>query len=464
MRSPALLAALALAASVVGCQCLIPVQDNPCGPWNCAGCCDNNLNCVPGTELAACGSQGADCRACVGAQKCQGQNPICRDESCQGCVTPDGGCAGGTLADACGAFGVLCETCGTGARCEVGRCFRPDGGGSGDAGPPPCGPSTCQGCCLNGVCQPGTTAATCGAGGGACVTCSGRQFCNGGRCDGPDAGVRCGPGTCSGCCTQTGNCVAGSQLAQCGGGGALCQACFASQSCTNNRCTSVTCQGCVTAAGACVAGTSDQACGSAGGTCVACRFNERCQSGRCVGRGDGGMGGCGPGNCPGCCAFGFCLSGNDGFACGRNGQVCAQCPGGSACNAGQCGPPPTDGGAPRPVGAPCASSTECSSNNTLFCLPELAGWPQGYCTATCSGIGPNNAGCQGQVCETAAASSSATLCFQACGGNTACRPGYVCQPAVGSAGVTYAFCRPPCSTPGITCGTGQTCGDAGICR
>lgn len=35
-----------------------------------------------------------------------------------------------------------------------------------------CGPSNCLGCCFNGICQPGNTAAACGAHGGLCYECN----------------------------------------------------------------------------------------------------------------------------------------------------------------------------------------------------------------------------------------------------------------------------------------------------
>ncbi|MBL0693139.1 hypothetical protein [Comamonas sp. JC664] len=52
-------------------------DDNPgtpqkvsCDARNCAGCCLNNV-CQTGTTAAACGKEGASCRACGGAQVCK---------------------------------------------------------------------------------------------------------------------------------------------------------------------------------------------------------------------------------------------------------------------------------------------------------------------------------------------------------------------------------------------------------
>jgi len=51
------------------------------------------------------------------------------------------------------------------------------GGGGGGGATVTCGPSNCTGCCFNGACQPGSTAAGCGKSGAACVTCAASQAC-----------------------------------------------------------------------------------------------------------------------------------------------------------------------------------------------------------------------------------------------------------------------------------------------
>jgi hypothetical protein len=50
------------------------------------------------------------------------------------------------------------------------------GGGGGGTGTS-CGPQNCTGCCFNGSCQPGSTAAGCGKGGGSCAACATNQVC-----------------------------------------------------------------------------------------------------------------------------------------------------------------------------------------------------------------------------------------------------------------------------------------------
>lgn len=46
----------------------------------------------------------------------------------------------------------------------------------------------------------------------------------------------CGPDSCSGCCTDTGDCLAGTAVFECGAGGAACAACDANQSCQAGVC------------------------------------------------------------------------------------------------------------------------------------------------------------------------------------------------------------------------------------
>lgn len=54
------------------------------------------------------------------------------------------------------------------------------GKGDGDGGnvtPSSCNAGNCTGCCLNGTCQTGITAAGCGKNGQTCAVCSGKQIC-----------------------------------------------------------------------------------------------------------------------------------------------------------------------------------------------------------------------------------------------------------------------------------------------
>lgn len=51
------------------------------------------------------------------------------------------------------------------------------GSGAGGGGSSSCGPQNCTGCCHNGACQTGSTAAGCGKNGAACSMCSSAQIC-----------------------------------------------------------------------------------------------------------------------------------------------------------------------------------------------------------------------------------------------------------------------------------------------
>lgn len=52
----------------------------------------------------------------------------------------------------------------------------------------------------------------------------------------PGCQKKCGPENCAGCCTDQAECIGTSTDAQCGAAGALCQACGAEQTCTDNAC------------------------------------------------------------------------------------------------------------------------------------------------------------------------------------------------------------------------------------
>lgn len=53
----------------------------------------------------------------------------------------------------------------------------PGSGGGTGGNVEQCGPSNCSGCCANGVCQTGSTAAACGKTGAACSVCGNNQIC-----------------------------------------------------------------------------------------------------------------------------------------------------------------------------------------------------------------------------------------------------------------------------------------------
>lgn len=278
------------------------------------------------------------------------------------------------------------------------------GGGLADGG-------TC-GCTQMGRCVPGDSPLACGNTGGVCSLCGMGEQCVGGRC----MTAACGPGTCNGCC-GFGFCVTSSMQSglACGANGAMCSQCSGGQQCRN---------------GACVAPVCDM---------MSCAM--------------------------GCCQNGQCLPGSMRRACGTGGNTCADCGMNGQCNGGTCstggpdaGPPPP----PAPIGSACAGGAAngggCGAGE--FCLPDMAGFPGGYCSAQCSA----GATCPGSsVCVTQSLFGvSQSGCFATCGAAPGgCRTGYVCQGR--DAGSSY--CRPHC-TGGIAamCPMGSTCNvDAGTC-
>jgi hypothetical protein len=97
-----------------------------------------------------------------------------------------------------------------------------------------------------------------------------------GACTPPD-------GSCDGCC-QEGQCVPGTEHRSCGHSGMACQDCTAhGQSCTASRecgCDAASCDGCCTN-GICQLGDRADACGSQGSACHICPEGFRCRQGTC---------------------------------------------------------------------------------------------------------------------------------------------------------------------------------------
>lgn len=109
----------------------------------------------------------------------------------------------------------------------------------------------------------------------------------------------------------------------------------------------------------------------------------------------------------------------------------------------------SSGGVTR-VGAPCASADVCGSE-IASCL--ASGWPDGYCTQTCSSSG---ASCPaGAACDAALGA-----CLQRCRiGLGGCREGYVC--AYGAE--PQPLCSPACATD-LDCQSGTRCRTCdGVC-
>lgn len=82
----------------------------------------------------------------------------------------------------------------------------------------------------------------------------------------------CGPTTCTGCCDQSGACVAGSSSLECGRSGAACTRCSVTDSCAQGACTpNFTGQG-----GGAGTGGGSSGGGASGGGSAGCRLQTAC--------------------------------------------------------------------------------------------------------------------------------------------------------------------------------------------
>lgn len=89
-----------------------------------------------------------------------------------------------------------------------------------------------------------------------------------------------------------------------------------------SQCQSRCNDGCCTNDGQCLAGTSRTACGSSGNLCETCPDANRCE----ITAAGGSCRPCSQLNCSGCCALdGQCLAGTSTAACGYAGKTCADC-------------------------------------------------------------------------------------------------------------------------------------------
>ncbi|MEW5740913.1 MAG: hypothetical protein AB1938_18480, partial [Myxococcota bacterium] len=165
-----------------------------CLKSNCAGCCDVNGECQPGTELFACGALGNLCSSCA-------RTDTCDRGLCVPTATGGGGATGGGAGGGAGGGGGL-----------------PTDGG--------CSPATCQGCCeaSTGQCRGGNLFAACGMGGITCQRCPNGQTC---------INFTCQTFQCPGCTDSTGGCLPGTQNQACGADGGACVMCPGTQTCLN---------------------------------------------------------------------------------------------------------------------------------------------------------------------------------------------------------------------------------------
>lgn len=320
----------------------------------------------------------------------------------------------------------------------------------------------------------------------------------------------CGPGSCFGCCTATGECV-GSGPTQCGENGVACDACLGAEVCAAGVCTVLNRGGgSATGGGSSVGGgqAGSSGGGSAGGVTGGGASGGGFAGGAAVGGGRAGgsaVGGGSPvgggsGGGPTCMAprqncSGFCAdTSNDTSNCGVCGRRCGF---GETCSTGQCRPmvctpgsfcsfpdagfgsccdgvcratstdPLACGGCglscPTPLCASrscvtrcgadagvCGAGTECiSQNNQRACAITT-------CTAatensTCS-LGGERAGrCCNSACVDLDRSPNCGACGTTCSGSMQCLNRFCQTPA----NCTSAMVNTPCSAPDG--GTGACC-------
>lgn len=289
---------------------------------------------------------------------------------------------------------------------------------------------------------------------------------------------KCQPSNCSGCCTAENECIGVMRQSRtvCGTAGKECAACLPDQVCSQ--------------AGRCVADPNATGGGAGGGA----------SGGGEAGGQAGGAGGgttCG-GEGEACCAQGTCnltltCSRALCLRCGMTNQPCCGglCQGSNLCMGGTCVFPSAGGGtaggataggaaggssggtaggsaggsALLSIGDPCSLPSECAApgvGRQALCL--IAGFDQGYCSASCtsdtdcpfgSHCGRNPAG-GGQVCLKRCMNPGTT------GTGSGCRASYVCDRG-GTSLINVPVCFPSCAAAS-QCGPGATdCDSRGFC-
>lgn len=221
--------------------------------------------------------------------------------------------------------------------------------------------------------------------------------------------------------------------------GAVLAACFIISACndddseSNNNvntatCGSGNCSGCCEG-NTCMPGNADSACGRNGQACQACTGGSSCVDGSCETAPQ-----CQPGSCSGCCDGDTCLPGNQDSACGTGGYYCQACTGNQSCVNGVC-------------------VSECGPDTCLGCCDPVSG-------ACLSGNQDDACGYGGQDCST-------------CGGNEACSNGScvnvtcqsTCQGCCSGDTCLGGGSSTACGTDGypcVDCGQGFAC-DFGEC-
>jgi hypothetical protein len=419
-------------------SCTPPVRR--CGPATCAvGCCDANGECQSGGAIAACGTNGSDCRTCGNGQACTSGQCAMQNSmgggSAAGGGTAGSGVGGGSVGDggmgggaggggevitcasgltACGTScvntrsefshcGACGNTCRSGQYCTSSACQQLPATCTQTAGSCPpshfCDPRNSQcvfGCqtnsnCGNGqICDTSRNLCTCPANtnscGGSCVPADTITAC-GSRCLNcagvANATPSCTAGMCDFTCVagyhRCGNqCVSNFATATCG---VRCNACptapNSTPTCDGNDCGLVCAAGFHLCNGACVSDFDVATCGS---SCQPCQAPANATA-QCMSSGAGQ-----PPVCSFTCNQGFARCGNQCLAesatsCGATCQTCTP-PSGATnpqCVAGQC--TYTCAAGFHQCGTQCVSNTAVATCGTSCtpCPSPLNG------TASCNG-------------------------------------------------------------------------------
>lgn len=249
--------------------------------------------------------------------------------------------------------------------------------------------------------------------------------------------------------------------------------------CSSKRCGPETCDGCCSATGECVGQTSAQACGAQGSLCQECEATEACVTGACrpINGGDddncaaAGLctdpaGGCGAPCGNGCCdSQGKCHpTGLDPQACGNRARQCESCTDSEACI------PVRDGGIcvveKSDVFKPCSTNADCNTLPNGICKKTTTSgatpYKDGYCTHLCGRAGlpicPGDSECVGGV---NAFGEDDAFCWKQCETDVDCRGGtdYACYWSGPQNLGCWLKPRPaPAGIPGAACTQDSQCG------
>ncbi|HEY3500118.1 MAG TPA: hypothetical protein VGK73_35755 [Polyangiaceae bacterium] len=267
-------------AVVEGIQCTGKIggtitcpPDDDCGYWKCGS--TTTATCVFFVNDGA--RVGTECRNTEGTGRCAIFTAGARDEleylaCCTGCIDRDGKCAGGSQDAACGESGGNCKVCGTCSTCDSGACEITVGVGctaGNNAGRCMENAVCCTGCIDGGVCY-SNAVDHCGSGGGSCDDCKDDNDCTKDECiSGSCRNDAVGSGST---CNDDDQCTTGDSCSgtTCGG---VVQPCDDNNVCTTNDCDPQ--DGC----------QNDPT--NQGGMCDdfdACTQNDSCDAGECEGQ------------------------------------------------------------------------------------------------------------------------------------------------------------------------------------